>query len=531
MYKMILIDDEQNRVQAIKNLIDWKKYNIEVVGVAYNGTDGLNLFECLMPDIALVDIQMPYMNGLKVIESVREQNIQTEIIILSGFDNFEYAKQAIRWDVNNYLLKPCSMEEIIEAVCTAKDKFIEKDNQQRKLNSFYSLYMENQKLNRDKLLENLLNSQVDDSFGFFDEIEKYSIKLLDSTTCLAVFQHQTEDNDVKIDRIISQEMLDEFFSELKIPCVFEYLYHKGDLVLIMSQEHPEHDDFTQYANEVKLKLTSEFKENFIVGISQPCVSPILISQSYKKALAAIQHVTFFNPETIQETILRYETHVTDNGHNFHYPFNEEKDILEALEAGDKEKCKTSFDNFFIKLQKNFQSDINSFIGLINTLVGSIYRHCLKKNMDVTSLDMIISNSYDSLTTAKSLDLLKNIIYSMLMTIIENTNVKSEENLFIQKALDFIHNHATENIGLQTLADELFITPAYFSHLFKQEMNINFVDYLNQYRINMAKELLADVRLKNYQVAYQVGYQDEKYFYKLFKKTTGVTASQYRASLK
>ncbi len=103
MYKLAIIDDEEDRVLGIKNYINWSQYDIEVCAVAFNGRDGLDLFETYHPDIALIDIQMPYLNGLMLINEIRNRNYETAIIILSGYDNFDYAKEAIQLNfVTNY---------------------------------------------------------------------------------------------------------------------------------------------------------------------------------------------------------------------------------------------------------------------------------------------------------------------------------------------------------------------------------------------------------------------------------------------
>lgn len=122
------------------------------------------------------------------------------------------------------------------------------------------------------------------------------------------------------------------------------------------------------------------------------------------------------------------------------------------------------------------------------------------------------------------------IIRVIEDILDQIHRNAPVNKFIQKAVNYIHNNYHKDISLKEAALELYISPAYLSFLFKNEMKITFIDYLNKYRIQMAKELLKDIRLKNYEVAFKVGFQDEKYFYKLFKKYTGLTASQYRDSL-
>ncbi len=213
-----------------------------------------------------------------------------------------------------------------------------------------------------------------------------------------------------------------------------------------------------------------------------------------------------------------------------YPFKAEKDIIHAVELGDQIGI-TLVDTFFDYFKQESVSNSHYLRKVGLQLLNCIFKFCSDKNIDSVEINTYMFEKFDQVNQAKSLDRLKAEIKAVIQEILNHLHNQSNNNHFVQQGLAFIHEHVCEDINLQILADYLCISPAYFSFLFKQQMKVNFVNYLNQYRINLAKELLADVRLKNYEVAYRVGYQDEKYFYRLFKRITGITPSQYRTSIR
>mgnify|MGYP001457256050 FL=1 len=170
MYKLAIIDDEHEHVNGVKDYIPWERYEIEVCGVAYNGRDGLELIKECRPEIALVDIQMPFIDGLSLIEEVNKLGINTQMIIMSGHDDFEYARQAIKLKASNYLLKPCSAEEIIQAVLKAKNTYLEESNKKSLIEQYQSVFPQYINLLKEKFLISILDNNLQNTSSFFRAI-------------------------------------------------------------------------------------------------------------------------------------------------------------------------------------------------------------------------------------------------------------------------------------------------------------------------------------------------------------------------
>jgi len=528
MYKLAIIDDETEQVRGIRDFIDWSRYDIEVCGVAYNGREGLSLIEESTPDIAIIDIQMPHMDGLTLIEKINDTGRDVQMIILSGHDNFEYARKAIHLKANNYLLKPCTVEEILQAVLRAKNLAADEQNKKETLRAYHTLFQEHKVFLKDKLLTDLLRERLRNASTFFHDAVQYGIDLTPGPCCAAVFRL------LDIDEIYARNTNEEFDylalsvasfirDQAKAMAHSELAIHEDDMVLIATDM--EHSDFVSSIEGIHHALSGAFAYGFAVGIGRQVASPLSASVSYHQALAALDNSIFIG----SDSVIVYDNQMLEENYQHFYPFGEEDKIFSAVEMGSP-KIRVLVDNFFRAFDSAQGCDC-AFIKKIGiTLLSNIYKHCADRNIDSPEIDALIYRNFDRVNTAKTLDALKTIIADVLNDIIELITQHNQMSQLIQTAVEYIHTHYAENINLKTVADTLFITPAYLSVLFKQETQENFIDYLNNHRIERAKELLKDIRLKNYEVAYRIGFQDEKYFYKLFKKHTGLTPSQYRDSL-
>ncbi|NLU51691.1 MAG: response regulator [Clostridiaceae bacterium] len=532
MYKLIIIDDEYEHVNGIKNYIAWHKYDIEVCGVAYNGRDGLELIKELRPDIAIIDIQMPYISGLSLIQAVKDLGIHMQTIILSGYDYFEYAQKAIELKANNYLLKPCSAEEILQAVLRAKNLVIEEQNRKNIISQYHSLFSKYTDLLRVRLLCDLVSNKLKKPSTFFNESPNYNINLPEAACGVAVIR--LEDKDDFYTRYTNEEfdflllhVIEGINNEKDSTCPFEVFVKDDDIVLISANESLEQDKFLELINKIFNYLQDNFEFPFVIGAGKIVPSPLQAHKSYNQALAALEAGLFLG----NKKVTLFEEEMSEENLHYLYPFSEEARIFKTIETGDISKAKNAVNEFFGSFDEGQLANCHFIKKAGTMLLNNMMRFCAEKNIDSAEIQKIIFKTMDDIANSKTLEMMSNIITKLIEDIMHQIHKNTPVNKFIQKALDYIHSNYHKDISLREAADALYISPAYLSFLFKNEMKVNFIDYLNKYRVLMAKELLKDIRLKNYEIAFKVGFQDEKYFYKIFKKYTGLTASQYRDSLK
>lgn len=534
---MVIIDDEKEQVEGIKTIIDWNKYDVKICGTAGNGKDGLTLIENEAPDIAIIDIKMPMMNGLELIEEISKRKITIQYIILSGYDDFYYAQKAIELKTSNYLLKPCRPEEILQSVLKAINNIVEEKKKINILTNYQEIISRNISILKENFLIKLITGQITDNNIIQSKITNYKLTLSGPDTsshyCAILFVYDyslslgPEQSDEKNELITMavREMIEKSFLQ-EYSC--ETLYYNNDIVAILEIEEK-----SDYCNKlfnnlekIKTNINENYSLSFIIAIGNPVPSLDLIWKSYKQAEIALE-TRFFSSEN---EIVYYESMMSEENTEFLYPIQEEHKILSFLEQGNEEKIENAIQAFFDNLYIEKKVSKKYIQTLSLTLLSNILHFCINKGIDFNSLEFDILNAFDDIFKSKTIEQLQDKIIFILTSIIKTIKTNRNYNETVEYTLNYILKNYQNNITLQEIADKVNYSPGYLSLLFKQETGTNFIDYLNRYRINKAKSLLKDTNYKNYEIAYKVGYQDEKYFYQVFKKYTGLTASQYRESI-
>lgn len=361
MLRLAIIDDEEETRQIMVNFIDWNTYGITVVGEASDGFAAYDLINSLRPDIVLIDIQMPGMTGLDVLEKIRSEDlISPAFIIMSGYDDFEFARRAVSLAAVEYLLKPFRPDDVIMAI-------------------------------------------------------QKSIKHLE----------------------------------------------------LIRSSYPD------------------------------APSP----DSKKKSLAG---------NTIDFSLL-------------HYPSREEHRLLECLKVGTKESVLGELDCFWNCLCE-LNGDTESRLNCAIILYVEVCRFLLERGSCFSAPYFENRDSSGSDSSQEIHQTLTSIVLDAI-SLLESGDVS---RVYVNKAIQYIQAHYNENLSLDSVANEIELSSPYLSSLFSRILGTTFVNYIQSVRIQKAKELLCGTTMKVYEIAYCIGYDDEKYFSQVFRKTEGITPSQFRA---
>lgn len=401
MIKMIVIDDEFLVRVGIKETISWHEYGVEIVGEAPNGKSGLELVKALQPDIIITDIKMPVMDGLELVKRIKELNYENEIIILSGYKDFEYAKDTLENGAFSYLLKPIDNKELIEKVLSA----IKKLNEERNTKNFIENLRADIPAIKNKIVQDIL----------IENIEKDAIK-----EKLTLY-------DIKIDDegVVVYCKLDELNNEKD---------GKKREEALLSLYNNLHDRFKEKATSFYSDLT---KENFY--------------------------------------------------------------LICSMTSDESEK-----------------------------ICNEVINEYAKTNLVVVSLGISTYKSLSMLSDAykKAKELTENKLYPLINTVANELHPSINNNPLIIQAMEYIAQNYSRNITVKMVADSLYVSESHLMHLFKDSINKTFNECLTDYRIMIAKQLLASRKFKVYEIAELVGYNDSKYFSQIFKKRVGLSPNQY-----
>jgi len=519
-YKVFFVEDEVITREGIRDNVDWAASGFELCGEAADGEMALPLLRTAQPDVLITDIKMPFMDGLQLSKIMRERMPWVKIIILSGHDEFEYAQQAIKLGVTDYLLKPITvqnLQNVLQKLTVQLDREKEEHENLKKLQEQVD---ENRSTLRERLLFKLIVGAVSPTDAIetgqmlgLDLVARYYLVAILKIALGDVTEQYEHDEYQKIQNTVMGLIQ-------KNPDIFSLKREWGDLILIMKGNTPEYleeerdlllDEIRQVIANTRYKLT--------VGMGSTKQQIVDVCQSFVEALAHIQNLTGegngLNHAFEQAELLKVDKSAVEN----------------YLHSG----LRDEFDDFFNEyigplgeaalrsnLIKNyiFVDVVLAIANLVNDLGGEVD----KVIPELNSMEIIMSN-------IKTVEQLREQVYKIISTALayRDSRPKGQYKELIRQAQEYIEGrYADPNLSLTEVAAQANLSASHFSVVFSQETGHTFKECLTDIRINKAKELLCMTGLRSADIAYQVGYNDPHYFSSVFKKNTGLSPSEFRA---
>ncbi|MGG3510071.1 response regulator [Paenibacillus lautus] len=503
MRKILLVDDEPIMCEGLRLTVPWEECGAEVVGVAQDGLEALNWLEAHGDvDIILSDVRMPVMDGLEMAERLHKLPKTPTVILLSGYDDFEYARKAMGVGVKSYLLKPVEISELIETVRTVVEKINRKEQEDE-----YYLEME---------LRNIILGKIEGDERLFNQdnelLQRNAYFALSSKTDQSIMRSDSQY--ACIQAVLKQYQLKALFIELdehlSLICIYQWLQTLSRL-------------------ELRHLLKEAKKSN--VGFIALNTTPHPISE--------VNHIYSNLRSTLTESIARNRRFTYVRSH--HNPSN--------LSWNSMHDVPTELVDELIK--GVFKSDINQIMEVVRKLIEfflqnvcllpDAYKQCQYiENKIVLQYEKLVRNKefpirefkIQSVTTYGSYNRLRQLLEEDMAAAayFVDQGKTRHQHWAMESAIEYIQKYYASDIKASEVADLINLSPNYFSSLFKQDVGMSFNEYLNEFRIEKAKLLLEKTPDKVRQIASQVGYQEYKYFVQVFKKFTKVTPTEYRKIL-
>lgn len=535
--KVFLVEDEMVIRRGIKNSIDWEKEGYIFCGEASDGELAYPMIIKEKPDILITDIRMPFMDGLELCKLVKKELPNIKILILSGYDEFDYAKEAIRLGVTEYLLKPISSGKLLEALNGVSES-IRREKEDKDL---VRKYMEEMRENTEHEKQKFFEQMIAGNLSMADALEtgkKYEMSLSAGMYNLLLFRFTLGEENRKSGELLGEaEYAIEKLTE-RLEYVFEFQRGvEGWAFLLMA------DNEEQMSERVKelSKDLEEIMKNYSTiayfgGIGQPVARLRELEESFREAERAL--AARFTME-LNRIISVEDIRMAQNVDTL--------DDIEITSFGEIEKTRTMLEKF---LNNGAEDEIDEFVDVyINELPEENLKSVLMRQyiiMDAYIVMMSFCEKIEgiegemqaqseelknSMKTIQTLEEIKNYIRMLLKKIIGVRDTISGRRYsdIIEIAKDQIRKtYMSDEISLNTVAAEVGMSPSYFSSIFSKEMGKTFVEYLTEIRMDRAKELLMCSSMKTSEIGYEVGYKDPHYFSYIFKKTQNCTPKEFRA---
>lgn len=535
--KVFLVEDEMVIRRGIKNSIDWEKEGYIFCGEASDGELAYPMIIKEKPDILITDIRMPFMDGLELCKLVKKELPNIKILILSGYDEFDYAKEAIRLGVTEYLLKPISSGKLLEALNGVSES-IRREKEDKDL---VRKYMEEMRENTEHEKQKFFEQMIAGNLSMADALEtgkKYEMSLSAGMYNLLLFRFTLGEENRKSGELLGEaEYAIEKLTE-RLEYVFEFQRGvEGWAFLLMA------DNEEQMSERVKelSKDLEEIMKNYSTiayfgGIGQPVARLRELEESFREAERALAaRFTMELNRIISVDDIRMAQNV------------DTLDDIEITSFGEIEKTRTMLEKF---LNNGVEDEIDEFVDVyINELPEENLKSVLMRQyiiMDAYIVMMSFCKKIEgiegemqaqseelknSMKTIQTVEEIKNYIRMLLKKIIGVRDTISGRRYsdIIEIAKDQIRKtYMSDEISLNTVAAEVGMSPSYFSSIFSKEMGKTFVEYLTEIRMDRAKELLMCSSMKTSEIGYEVGYKDPHYFSYIFKKTQNCTPKEFRA---
>ncbi len=521
MYKFVVIDDEQKSRSGIINLVKKIKPAYIFAGEAANGTDGMAVIRAAAPDIVITDIKMPLMDGIDMLTKLKKEDLDFIPVILSGYADFEYARNAIKVGVCDYLLKPVSIDSLIELLEQVELKLAMKSDLLSE-ESFKTLA-------KNMLLNNIVQGSKP-----YDRVHQI---LYRNTNILIAYLNSCADKklyDQSVDRLYTEEVSESGSSaglDLLHEKIGSYFSCRGKTCTILSIPerccvvvlHP-YGDLSEeidrgIAAAVDLNRQERFTMDkpFCILSSRPLKQndlPMDFSLCFRQLKWAI---VLGNQNVLSKSLLD-KTHTLP----FTYPEEIEKNIVSALCSCDFQHATEETERFFNYCSAGVfypGTVIEACACLITTIQGKCkeLNYSSYKYINQAALLKRLIDSYSN-------EEMKQLVLGLLDILFHEET--PQYGLIVKKTMKLISRDYNQGLTLKSVASALNITPEYLSTLFSKETGQPFSSYLMQFRVNKAKQLLMTGHYKIYNIAEMVGYSDSKYFCKVFRKMTGMSAGSF-----
>ena len=524
--KVLLVDDEKEICFLIEALINWEALDLDLVGRAYDGSSALEMIEQHRPDIVITDIRMPVYDGLELVRRSREQGFSCRFIIISGYRQFEYAQNALRYDVDDYLLKPINADELnatLHSICQKLD--VENRLKKEKNNLSEQLNYAMGHLHS-RFLTHVLENDLD--LSDISEINSaYALQFSDGLFRGVFLKINTAPGtcygELHGERLLGKvcALCKRFMQQAQLCLVSPE--HYGIFVILSYNEDLSSSRLQDLMREINY-MTDLFVGCTVtigVGAEGPLTA---LPESLHQAMDAARNRLYLGEnKVISAESCKYKVNSLDLLVNA----DDWKDLEDIFDLLDLER----FSNWLFTVERRFFRGVNPVLAYkIASQVQEAFLASLMKNeAEIIELseELAIIGSY--IEAAKSTEELFNVLRTNIQRIIEQYTAERElqGRKAIKLAKKYMETNYSEKIHLEDAAAAAHLSASHFAVVFKNEVGLTFAEYLTNYRVEQAKKLLRETDESVGNIATQVGYPDQRYFGKLFQKVAGIKPTDYR----
>lgn len=522
--KAVVVDDEFNARKLLTVVIDWSEIGYEFVGEASDGNEALDLIDSLQPDVVITDINMPYMNGLELSRIVKERHPLTKIVIMTAYQEFEYAKKSVQLGVCDFLLKPLQVDVVTKLATELKARIYQENAHWNEYHQMQTQLKEQSEFVKERFLNDLIGGfadslQLEQRYRyFFDEPIDFfcSVGVLD-----VLPESDSEEEDRLLLGIRCKRFVETLLQQRNEILIFQD--NGGRIVLLNRNTETDIATIIDYILQV---IGDKLGVKASVGVGSGYTELSKIKNGYREALEALR----YGKLTGGGQVISFGEDIHLINESWNLPLSEIEEIVFFIKAGLEERAIEAIDHLFLTLSSSRGATIEQahaisihFITLMANTLSELGLTQLRTEWISGSIFNRIFNS----CTINELNSLLSLFAKEASTHVQKNRTKKKNKIIDEVKEHIAQEFQDPDLSLASVSSKHHLNPSYLSRVFKQETGQSFTDYLLKLRMDAAAKLMNETDLKAYLIAEKVGILNPHYFSHCFKKAIGISVQEFR----
>ncbi|CAH0120642.1 Regulator of RpoS [Paenibacillus sp. CECT 9249] len=527
MYSLLIAEDESWMREVLVNADYWKHCGITRIFEAGNGEDAYGILQTEKVDFLLSDIRMPIMDGLELLSRIQDTHPETIKVMLTGFDDFEYVRTAMRLDAHDYMLKPVHDEEMLQLFLRLARQKNERQAEKLRRAAEESKWNHGRQMLREQLLASWFSGKKTDEngirqqcreLGIHWQADRYVVMLLEADRLHALLERYSR-RDFNLLYYGIRNIAEEYVKESGRQY---YLFELDERIVIWCESTEHAQDMESMLERIRESVKRFIKVSVSVGVSGRHESESEVFQAYMEALNSLKMKMYYGNDraTFYESLILEDRRKT-------FGRDLQVKLFNCITAGQVEETEALLAELFGEIRRN-PVPAQQMDEMLQAMA-----HMLRESRE-RAPEAESGHAFDEwLAKARTFDMLDElrqfVTEAFMAAASEGAKQKMQrKSKLIVDVLHYLEEHYMEDISLQKLAERFFVNASYLSRLFKEEVGEIFTKHVMRLRIERACRLLRTTHMKVYEVSEAVGYRDVKYFNKIFKDITGMTPADHRS---